>query len=44
MRFRIAEAWFEFRRADDDITLICEPHVVSLIRCNGTCAAAKATC
>ncbi len=34
MGFQIAERWFEFRRIDDDITLIWEPHVVPLIRCN----------
>ncbi|MEZ5830456.1 MAG: MBL fold metallo-hydrolase [Dongiaceae bacterium] len=34
MGFRIAEKWFEFKRIDDDITLIWEPHVVPLIRCN----------
>lgn len=34
MGFRIAERWFEFQRIDDDITLIWEPHVAPLIRCN----------
>ncbi|HEY1386435.1 MAG TPA: MBL fold metallo-hydrolase [Dongiaceae bacterium] len=34
MGFQIAEKWFEFRRVDDDITLIWEPNVVPLIRCN----------
>lgn len=34
MGFRIAEKWFEFQRIDDDITLIWEPHVAPLIRCN----------
>ncbi|MGE0424277.1 MAG: MBL fold metallo-hydrolase [Reyranellaceae bacterium] len=34
MGFRIADRWFEFRRIDDDVTLIWEPHVVPLIRCN----------
>jgi glyoxylase-like metal-dependent hydrolase (beta-lactamase superfamily II) len=34
MGFQIAEKWFEFRRVDDDITLIFEPNVVPLIRCN----------
>ena len=34
MGLRIADKWFEFRRIDDDITLIWEPHVVPLIRCN----------
>jgi len=30
----IAQKWFERRRIDDDITLIWEPHVDPLIRCN----------
>jgi glyoxylase-like metal-dependent hydrolase (beta-lactamase superfamily II) len=34
MGFQIADTWFEFQRVDDDITLIWEPHVVPLIRCN----------
>ncbi|MGH6890724.1 MAG: MBL fold metallo-hydrolase [Dongiaceae bacterium] len=34
MAFQIADKWFEFQRIDDDITLIWEPHVVPLIRCN----------
>lgn len=34
MGFRIAERWFEFQRVDDQITLIWEPHVDPLIRCN----------
>jgi glyoxylase-like metal-dependent hydrolase (beta-lactamase superfamily II) len=34
MGFRVAERWFEFQRIDDDVTLIWEPHVVPLIRCN----------
>lgn len=34
MGVRIAEKWFEFQRIDDDITLIWEPHVDPLIRCN----------
>jgi glyoxylase-like metal-dependent hydrolase (beta-lactamase superfamily II) len=34
MGFQIADQWFEFQRVDDDITLIWEPHVVPLIRCN----------
>lgn len=34
MGFQIADRWFEFQRIDDDITLIWEPHVVPLIRCN----------
>lgn len=31
---RIAETWFERERVDDDITLIWEPHVDPLLRCN----------
>lgn len=34
MGFRVADRWFEFQSIDDDITLIWEPHVVPLIRCN----------
>ena len=34
MGFQVADRWFEFQRIDDDITLIWEPHVVPLIRCN----------
>ena len=34
MTFRIADTWFERRRIDDDITLIFEPHVDPLGRCN----------
>ncbi|HEV8389536.1 MAG TPA: MBL fold metallo-hydrolase [Dongiaceae bacterium] len=34
MGFQVADKWFEFRRVDDDITLIWEPHVVPLVRCN----------
>jgi glyoxylase-like metal-dependent hydrolase (beta-lactamase superfamily II) len=34
MGFRVADRWFAFQRIDDDITLIWEPHVVPLIRCN----------
>jgi glyoxylase-like metal-dependent hydrolase (beta-lactamase superfamily II) len=34
MSLRIAERWFETRRVDDAITLIWEPHVVPLMRCN----------
>ncbi len=30
----IAGQWFEKRRIDDDVTLIYEPHVVPLMRCN----------
>ena len=31
---KVADRWFETRRIDDDITLIFEPHVVPLLRCN----------
>jgi glyoxylase-like metal-dependent hydrolase (beta-lactamase superfamily II) len=34
MALQIAERWFEMRRVDDDITLLWEPHVVPLMRCN----------
>src|SRR5262249_2097022 len=34
MGIQIAEKWFEFQRIDHDITLIWEPHVDPLIRCN----------
>jgi len=34
MTFRIAEKWFESTRIDDGITLLWEPHVDPLIRCN----------
>jgi glyoxylase-like metal-dependent hydrolase (beta-lactamase superfamily II) len=34
MPIAIAERWFETRRIDDDITLLWEPHVVPLMRCN----------
>lgn len=30
----IADRWFERRRIDDDITLLWEPHVIPLMRCN----------
>ena len=30
----IAERWFEITRISDDITLLIEPHVVPLMRCN----------
>lgn len=30
----IADRWFESRRVSDDITLLWEPHVVPLMRCN----------
>jgi len=31
---KIADRWFERRRIDDDITLLWEPHVIPLMRCN----------
>ncbi len=31
---RIADRWFDRRRIDDDITLLWEPHVDPLLRCN----------
>ncbi len=34
MGFPIAGRWFEIEPIDDDITLITEPHVSPLIRCN----------
>src|SRR5437868_6733112 len=34
MPVEIAERWFETRRVDDAITLLWEPHVVPLMRCN----------
>ena len=34
MTFRIADTWFERKRIDDDITLVWEPHVDPLGRCN----------
>lgn len=34
MAFPIAERWFERQRIDDDITLLWEPHVIPLMRCN----------
>jgi glyoxylase-like metal-dependent hydrolase (beta-lactamase superfamily II) len=34
MPVEIAERWFEMRRVDDAITLLKEPHVVPLMRCN----------
>lgn len=30
----IADRWFEIRKIDDDITLLWEPHVIPLMRCN----------
>ncbi len=32
--FPVAERWFDRRKIDDDITLLWEPHVVELMRCN----------
>jgi glyoxylase-like metal-dependent hydrolase (beta-lactamase superfamily II) len=34
MPLQIAERWFETRRIGDDITLLWEPHVIPLMRCN----------
>ena len=34
MPTKIADHWFEMRRIDDAITLLWEPHVVPLLRCN----------
>jgi glyoxylase-like metal-dependent hydrolase (beta-lactamase superfamily II) len=34
MALPIAERWFESRKIDDDITLLWEPHVIPLMRCN----------
>jgi glyoxylase-like metal-dependent hydrolase (beta-lactamase superfamily II) len=31
---RVADRWFEMRRIDDAVTLLWEPHVVPLMRCN----------
>lgn len=30
----IADRWFDRRRVDDEITLLWEPHVIELMRCN----------
>ena len=30
----VAKRWFERTRIDDDITLLWEPHVIELMRCN----------
>jgi hypothetical protein len=30
----VADRWFEITRISDDITLLIEPHVVPLMRCN----------
>jgi len=34
MPLQIAQRWFETRRISDDITLLWEPHVIPLMRCN----------
>ena len=34
MGLSIADRWFETRRIDDSITLLWEPHVIRLMRCN----------
>ncbi len=34
MAMRLADRWFERTRIDDDITLLWEPHVDRLGRCN----------
>jgi glyoxylase-like metal-dependent hydrolase (beta-lactamase superfamily II) len=34
MTLQIAQRWFEIRRISDDITLLWEPHVIPLMRCN----------
>ncbi len=34
MSLPIADRWFEHRRIDDNISLLWEPHVVALMRCN----------
>lgn len=34
MAIRLAERWFERTRIDDDVTLLWEPHVDRLARCN----------
>ncbi len=34
MTLRLAERWFERRSLDDGITLLWEPHVIPLMRCN----------
>lgn len=34
MPLQIAQRWFEIRRISDDITLLWEPHVIPLMRCN----------
>jgi len=34
MGLQIAKRWFHRKRIDDDITLLWEPHVIPLMRCN----------
>jgi glyoxylase-like metal-dependent hydrolase (beta-lactamase superfamily II) len=34
LNLKVADKWFETQRIDNDITLIFEPHVVPLLRCN----------
>jgi glyoxylase-like metal-dependent hydrolase (beta-lactamase superfamily II) len=34
MAFPLADTWFERRKIDDGITLLWEPHVIELMRCN----------
>ena len=34
MALPLATRWFDWRRVDDEITLLWEPHVVPLMRCN----------
>jgi glyoxylase-like metal-dependent hydrolase (beta-lactamase superfamily II) len=34
MPFEIADRWFDFKRLDDGISHIWEPHVIPLMRCN----------
>ncbi len=34
MTFQIAERWFEEKHIGDGITLLWEPHVIPLMRCN----------
>ena len=31
---QIADAWYDYKRVDDDITLVWEKHVIPLMRCN----------
>lgn len=34
MSFKVADHWFELKHLSDDISLIWEPHVPALLRCN----------